>query len=94
MAATARRGKKGPVVAGILFFVLFLAAMAWSTFGNSSYKCEVCMTFNGQTVCRNGAGTNKENAERVARDSACTDLTHGMTELVRCQQSEGRVTWK
>lgn len=82
------------MIAGILFVALFIGAMAYSTFGNSDFKCEVCMTFGGQTICRNGAGANKEAAERVARDSACTDLTHGMTQLVQCQQSEGRVTWK
>jgi hypothetical protein len=90
----AKPKKKWPVIAGIAFIAVFLAAMAYSTFGNSDFKCEVCMTFNGQTVCRNGAGTSKESAERVARDSACTDLTHGMTELVRCQSSDAQVTWK
>ena len=87
--------RKWPVIAGIGFIAAFLAVMAWSTFGNATNHCEVCVTFNGNTVCRNGAGTTKENAERIARDEACTDLTHGMTELVRCQSSgDIRVTWK
>jgi hypothetical protein len=90
----ARPKKKWPVIAGIGFIVAFLAAMAYSTFGNNGFRCEVCMTFNGQSVCRNGAGASQEAAERVARDEACTDLTHGMTELVRCQNSEAKVTWK
>ena len=86
--------RKWPVIAGVVFIFAFLAAMAYSTFGNRGFRCEVCMTFNGQTICRNGAGASQEAAERVARDSACTDLTHGMTELVRCQASEARITWK
>ena len=90
----AKSNKKWPVIAGVGFIVVFLAAMAYSTFGNNGVRCEVCMTYKGQTVCRNGAGTNQESAERVARDSACTDLTHGMTELVQCQSSEAKVTWK
>ena len=90
----AKSKKKWPVIAGIAFIAAFLAAMAYSTFGNSTYKCEVCMTYGGQTICRNGAGANRESAERVARDEACTELTHGMTELVQCQNSEGKVTWK
>ncbi len=90
----ARAKRKWPVIAGFVFFVGFVAYMGYSTFGNNQLHCEVCITYGGQTICRNGAGTSKENAERVARDSACTDLTHGMTQLVQCQNSEARVTWK
>ena len=86
--------RRWPVIAGIAFIALFLAAMAYSTFGNRGYRCEVCMTYHGQTLCKNGAGANKEAAERVARDGACTELTHGMTELLQCEDSEGKVTWK
>ena len=85
---------KWPVIAGIVFIVGFIAAMAYSTFGNNGFRCEVCMTYNGRTICRNGAGASQEAAERVARDGACTDLTHGMTELVQCQNSQAKVTWK
>lgn len=92
--ATSGKSKKWPVLAGIAFFAIFLAAMAYSTFGNSGFKCEVCVTYQGKTICRNGAGATKESAERVARDSACTDLTRGMTELVQCQNSDAQVTWK
>jgi hypothetical protein len=90
----AKPKRKWPVIAGVAFILAFLAAMAYSTFGNRGFRCEVCMTFNGQTICRNGAGPTQEAAERGARDGACTDLTHSMTELVRCQSSEAKVSWK
>ena len=87
--------RKWPVIAGIAFIAVFLAAMAWSTFGNATNHCEVCVAFNGRTACSNGAGVTRENAERIARDEACTDLTRGMTELVQCQNSQNiKVTWK
>jgi hypothetical protein len=89
-----KKSKIGPVMLGVIFIIAFIGAMAWSTLGNSTNRCEVCATYHGQTVCRNGAGATKEAAERVARDSACTDLTHSMTELVQCQNSVTRVTWK
>jgi hypothetical protein len=86
---------KWPVIAGIAFIVIFIGAMAWSTLGNAQYRCEVCVTYHGQTICRNGAATTKTEAERIAADGACTDLGHGMTELMQCQQSAQRqVTWK
>jgi hypothetical protein len=87
--------RKWPVIAGIAFIAIFLGAMAYSTFGNANYKCHVCVTFNGQTLCRDGAATTKTEAERIAADGICTDLGHGMTELMQCQQSAPReVTWK
>ena len=91
----AKSKRKWPVIAGVVFITGFLALMAYYTFGNATNKCEVCVTFNGRTACSNGAGTTQQNAERIARDEACTDLSHGMTELVRCQNSgDIKVTWK
>lgn len=87
--------KKWPVIAGIAFIAIFIAAMAYSTFGNAQLHCEICITYNGRTICRDGAATTKEQAERAATDSACTDLSHGMTELMQCQNNAPRkITWK
>ncbi len=87
--------RKWPVILGIAFIVAFIGAMAYSTLGNAQNRCEVCITFNGQTICRNGAATTKEQAERIATDSACTDLGQGMTQLMQCQNNAPRrVTWK
>jgi len=61
--------------------------MAYSTFGNNGFRCEVCMTYHGQTICRNGG--RRQPGSRRARGpamGACTDLSHGMTELVQCQK--------
>lgn len=85
---------KWPVIAGVAFIVIFIAAMAWSTLGNAQQRCEVCITYNGQTSCGTSASTTKEQAERAATDIACNSLTHGMTELMQCQNSERKVTWK
>ena len=86
---------KWPVIAGIAFIVVFIAAMAWTTLGNNQYRCQVCITYNGQTLCRNGAATSREQAERMATDSICTDLGSGMTQLLQCQNNAPRkVTWK
>jgi hypothetical protein len=91
----AKTKKKWPVIAGIAFIVVFIAAMAYSTLGNAQERCEVCVTYNGRTNCGTSAATSREQAERTATDIACNSLTHGMTELMQCQQSTQRqVTWK
>ena len=90
-----KRGKKLPVLLGVGFLVAFLAAMFLLTPRRVKFNCEVCMTFNGRTVCRNGGGETREAALRTATDTACTDLTSGMTPLLQCQSSPpSRVTWK
>ena len=85
---------KWPVIIGVAFIIIFIAAMAWSTLGNSQQRCEVCITFNGRTSCGTSAASSREQAERSATDIACNSLTRGMTELMQCQNGERKVTWK
>jgi hypothetical protein len=87
--------RKWPVIAGIAFIALFILAMLITTRGNAKFRCEVCVTFDGRTVCRNGAAPTRPEAERIASDTACTDLSSGMTSLMQCQNNAPRkVTWK
>ncbi|HVW83974.1 MAG TPA: hypothetical protein VHB50_04815 [Bryobacteraceae bacterium] len=85
---------KWPVIAGIIFIVGFIAAMVLTSSGNAKYRCEVCMTFDGRTVCRNGAATTQMEAQRIATEGACSDLTSGMNNLEQCRNSPAKVTWK
>jgi hypothetical protein len=92
---SSRPKKKWPLIAGALFIFGFIAIMLLTTRGNAKFRCEVCVTFDGRTVCRNGAAPTKEGAERIASDTACTDLSSGMTSLMQCQSAAPRkVTWK
>ena len=87
--------RKLPVILGAGFIAIFIALMLISTRGNAKFRCEVCVTFEGRTVCRNGAAPTQMEAERIASDTACTDLSSGMTSLVQCQNNAPRkVTWK
>ncbi len=87
--------KKWPVILGMLFVVLVIGVLIVTSRGNAAYRCEVCVTFNGRTVCRNGAAATEAGAERIASDTACTDLSSGMTSLMQCQSNAPRkVTWK
>lgn len=84
-----------PVIIGAAFITLFIAVMVYSSSGNDLYRAEVCVSFEGRTVCRNAAATTKLEAERIGASTACTDLTSGMTALMQCEQNSPRqVTWK
>jgi hypothetical protein len=69
--------RKWPIVAGVIFIAGFIVAMVWSTSTTAQYHCEVCMAFNGRTVCRNGAASTKQEAQRIGTDLACSDLGAG-----------------
>ena len=91
----AKSKRKWPVSAGVVFIAVFIAALVYTSGGNNAYRCEVCVTFEGRTVCRNGGAPTKMEAERIASDTACTDLSSGMTSLLQCQNNAPRkVTWK
>jgi hypothetical protein len=90
MAATKR---KWPVIAGVIFIVGFIVAMIFSTSTTAKFHCEVCIAFNGQTVCRNGAASTKLEAQRIATETACSDL--GAGGFSNCRNTEPvSVNWK
>ena len=91
----ARQKRRWPVILGVVFIAVFIAALVYTSGGNNTFRCEVCVTFEGRTICRNGAAPDKMAAERIAADTACTDLSNGMTSLLQCQNNAPRkVTWK
>jgi hypothetical protein len=86
--------RKWPVIAGIVFIVGFVAIMLFTSRGNDKFHCKVCITFDGRTVCSNGAATTQTEAQRIATEESCSDLTSGMNNLERCRNSPPKVTWK
>jgi len=85
--------KKWPVIAGVIFIVGFIAAMVFSTSVTAKFHVEVCMPFNGRTVCRDGAASTRQEAQRIATELACSDL--GAGGFSNCRNVEpSRITWK
>ncbi len=69
--------KKWPVIVAVVFLAVFVIAMVISTSTSAKYHVEVCMAFNGGKRCKNGAASTKEEAQRIATESACSDLGAG-----------------
>ena len=53
-----------------------------------SATCEVCITYNGRTVCRTAVGANEAEAATTATQNACGLMTAGMTQIVQCQNKQ------
>jgi len=88
-----QKKKKWPIIAGAIFILGFIVAMALTTSTTAQYHCEVCMNFNGRTVCRNGAASTQREAQRIATDLACSDL--GAGGFSQCPNLEpASVKWK
>ena len=68
--------------------VVFVALLLYSTISGPRYKVEVCMTFNGQTVCKTVNAKSEEFAMRGARENACADISSGVDDTIRCQNTE------
>ena len=77
---------KGAIIAVV--FVVAVAGLIWASLrGVDEVTCEVCITYNEETVCRTGKGRSKEDAIDVAARSACAMLSSGMTESMRCERT-------
>lgn len=68
----------------VLFLLVFVAILIYSTMGLKQYRVEVCMSFKGRTNCRTAAASTREQAQRAATDNACALIASGMAESMAC----------
>lgn len=73
------------VIAG---FFLFLGGVVYFSVSPVQSQCEVCLEFNGEEVCRRGAGETEEAALRAAQESVCGGNVSGMSEVIVCRNQE------
>ena len=68
-------------LAVVLFIVIFLGLLGWSTFHGPRYRVRVCMAYKGQSSCKTVSGKSRDAALRGAVDNACADIASGVTTL-------------
>lgn len=73
--------------ATLVFLGAFIGVVVFRSLTIARYECEVCLTFQGQTVCRTAASGTRETSMESAVTSACGTLASGMTESIRCQNT-------
>lgn len=72
----------------------FLALVAYSTLHGPRYRVEACMAYQGRTACKTVSAKSEQAALRSATENACADIASGVTDTMRCEQSEPqRVKW-
>lgn len=85
--------KKAALI-GIVFVIVVIAAIYYSTANLAAHRVEVCMEFKGLTSCRTASGSTEQFALRTATSNACATIASGVTDSVACDQSTPKkVTW-
>ncbi|MCU1335088.1 MAG: hypothetical protein JWO19_669 [Bryobacterales bacterium] len=76
-----------PVVAGVIFVLLVLGVIVYSTMTLAKHRVEVCIQFNGRTNCKTASATTEEFAHQAAVNNACGEIASGVTETVACEHT-------
>ena len=79
---TGRLGTKWIVILGVLLFVGYVI---YSSTARVRVSCEICLEFDGEMVCRKGAGATEAEARQAGQESACGGNAHGMSETTACR---------
>ena len=76
-----------PVVAGIIFVLIVLGVIVYSTLTLTKHRIEVCIQFNGKTNCKTASAVTEEFAQQTATANACGEIAFGVTETVACEHA-------
>ena len=71
----------------LLAFLLLIGWLIWSASRTGSVTCEACITFGGHTECAKAAAPDRDRAMMEAATVICSKLAGGMTDRIRCQNT-------
>jgi hypothetical protein len=78
---------KKSVLLGILFILVVVGFVVYSTIGTGRVRCEVCISFQGRSACRTASASTRELALRTATENACAQISSGVTESNQCNNT-------
>ena len=78
------------VLAGVLLGAVFVAALIYATLSEAQVECEVCMDFQGASVCRTASAADRDASVRGAVMTACAVLSGGVTQGLACDRTPPR----
>jgi len=78
---------KKPVLYGIIFVLIVLGVIVYSSFNLANHRVEVCITFNGRTNCKIASAVSEEFAIQTATANACGEIAFGVTDTVNCEHT-------
>jgi hypothetical protein len=86
---------KPTTILGVVFAVLVLGYILYSSFSPQKYRCTVCMSFGGRRDCRTASAGSREHALQTAITNACAQLAGTKAETNECERSQpDSVQWQ
>ena len=82
-----RRPFPKAAIIGIVFAAVILAVIFYETMHLEKYECAVCVDFEGGNKCLTVQGESEQQATQTAKDNACSFITNGRAENIRCSQT-------
>jgi hypothetical protein len=79
--------KRTPVLVGIVFVLVVLAVLIYSSMNLAAHRVEVCITYHGQQACRTASGNTEEFARRAAITNTCSQIASGVTDSLQCENT-------
>lgn len=83
---SARRWRGSGLVLAVAL-ILFMAFIVYRSLYITGYRCTVCISFRGQSVCRSVDGTTEREAHMGAVNNACAFLSAGVTDTIACERT-------
>jgi len=78
---------KKPVLFGVIFVLIVLGVIVYSSFNLAKVRLEVCINFNGRSNCKTASAVSEEFAQQTATANACGEIAFGVTETVACEHT-------
>jgi hypothetical protein len=78
---------KKPVLAGVIFVLIVLGVIVYSSMNLAKHRVEVCVLFNGRTNCKTASAATEEFALQAAVTNACGEIAFGVTDTVNCEHT-------
>ena len=76
-----------PVLAGVIFVLIVLGVIIYSSMNLAKHRVEVCINFNGRTNCKTASAATEEFAMQAAVTNACGEIAFGVTDTVNCEHT-------
>jgi len=76
-----------PVLAGVIFVLIVLGVIIYSSMNLAKHRVEVCINFNGRTNCKTASAVSEEFALQTAVTNACGEIAFGVTDTVNCEHT-------
>ena len=71
-----------------MFVAAVLILIAYSTLHGPRYRVRVCMAYQGRVSCKTVSAKSEAAGLRSGAENACADIASGVTDSIRCEQSE------